>query len=61
MSPTFRYLTLAESLREDARRHMARSGAYAAASLHAWSDNSAMKAARKFKLANEFDELGVAI
>ena len=54
---TYRYLSVVESVRENARRHMARSAMYAAAGHFDYADGSAEKANRNFVLASKFDQI----
>ena len=54
---TYRYLSVVESVRENARRHMARAAMHAAAGRLDCADGSAEKANRNFVLASKFDQI----
>jgi hypothetical protein len=57
--PKFSYRTLAQTLREDAYRHMRRAGKYAADGNFQNADGSAAKATKKFIKANLLDRMFV--
>ena len=60
MSKSYRYLTMAETLRENGLRHTQRGFAHRAAGREDWAQGSFAKAHRNFESAKMFDGIGAA-